>query len=134
MRGEAGQHEAPDGGRTNGSYQDLIAWQKAFAVTVEVYSLTAGFPPEEKFGLVSQMRRAAVGVASNIAEGWGRGATTDFVRFLRMARGSGYELETQAHVARAVGLIDNGHTVFERIDEMTRVINGLLRSVEKRLD
>jgi four helix bundle protein len=129
-------HEARargDGGDAIRSYRDLVAWQKAFELARLVYETTAGFPADETYGLKSQMRRSAVSTASNIAEGWGRGATQDFARFLRMARGSAYELETQTQIAQAVGLVGDTTELFQAIDEMTRVTNGLLRSVEKRI-
>lgn len=78
-----------------------------------------------------RMRRAAVSVASNIAEGRGRGASRDFARFLGMARGSAYELETQTRIAAEVGMMDNPTQLLQAIDEMTRMTNGLLRTVEQ---
>jgi len=113
------------------SHRDLIAWQKAFELARLTYELTATFPADEKYGLTSQMRRAAVSAASNIAEGWGRGRGPDFARFLRIARGSAHELETQLCIAEAVGLQVNGIEEFQKaIDEMTRVTNGLLRTID----
>jgi len=117
--------------RSISSCQDLIAWQKAFELARLTYEITAEFPAEEKYGLTSQMRRAAVSAASNIAEGWGRGQGPDFGRFLRMARGSAYELETQLRIAEAVGLLEKGCKLYAVIDEMTRVTNGLLRASER---
>ena len=76
------------------SYRDLIAWQRARDLVREVYLLTATFPVGERFGLVSQMDRSAVSIPSNIAEGYGRATTQDYLHFLRIARGSAYELET----------------------------------------
>lgn len=77
------------------SHRDLIAWQKAVDLGLEVYRLTRSFPDAERFGLISQLRRAGVSVSSNIAEGYGRGTTADYLRFLRAARGSLYEIDTQ---------------------------------------
>ena len=76
------------------SYRDLIAWQRSRELVKETYLLTATFPVGERFGLVSQMDRAAVSIPSNIAEGYGRATTQDYLHFLCIARGSAYELET----------------------------------------
>jgi len=93
------------------------------------------FPKDERFGLTSQIRRAAVSIASNIAEGWGRGTTADYARFLRMARGSMYEVETQAIIARELGYIDTEKFEYfeQAVDEAGRVLAGLIRSIEKKL-
>ena len=82
------------------SYQDLIAWQKAMVMVTEVYELTKVFPTDERFGLTSQIRRAAVSVPSNIAEGQARNSTGEFVQFLGIARGSLAEVATQLLIAR----------------------------------
>ena len=84
------------------SYKDLIIWQRSMDVTVEVYQFTAQLPTDERFGLISQMRRASTSMPSNIAEGWGRGTNSDrqFLSFLRIARGSLYELETQIELSK----------------------------------
>jgi four helix bundle protein len=88
------------------SYQDLLAWQKAMELITEVYRETLGFPPEELYGLTSQMRRAAVYIASNIAEGQGRLTKGEFIQFLGNARGSLLELETQVLVAKNLQYLD----------------------------
>jgi len=82
------------------SYRDLIIWQRAIQLTVSIYRLSGSFPPEEKFGLTSQIRRAVVSVASNIAEGYGRGTRGEYKKFLAMARGSNFEVQTQLTIAR----------------------------------
>jgi four helix bundle protein len=79
------------------SYTDLIAWQKAIALVTSIYAATRTFPKEEIYGLTSQMRRAAVSIPSNIAEGQGRGSTNEFIHFLGTAKGSLFELQTQVH-------------------------------------
>ena len=84
-------------------YRDLIVWQKAMELTVCIYSLTQSFPKQEIYGLTSQMRRAAISVASNIAEGRGRLNPAEFRQFLAMAQGSIYELETQLLIANTLG-------------------------------
>lgn len=85
---------------TTHSYKDLIVWQRAIEVVLEVYNLTRKFPREELYGLTSQMRRSAISIASNIAEGRGRGTRPDYLQFLRVAYGSGAELETQLEIAQ----------------------------------
>ena len=82
------------------SHKDLVVWQKSVNLVVEVYKLTRGFPKEEIYGLTSQMRRAAVSIPSNIAEGRLRGTRKDFTQFLRVAYGSAGELETQIEIAQ----------------------------------
>jgi four helix bundle protein len=85
------------------AYRDLIVWQRAIQLTLAVYRLSATFPREEMYGLTSQMRRAAVSIASNIAEGYGRGTRGEYKNFLGMARGSNFELQTQLLIARELG-------------------------------
>lgn len=115
------------------SYRDLIAWQKAIELVKLVYRATAGFPVEERFGLTNQMRRAAVSIPSNIAEGQAR-TTADFVRFLRIARGSVAELETQAVIARELSFL--GMDVFEELSDalghVGRLVSGLQASLGRR--
>ena len=85
------------------SYRDLEVWQRGMTIVERVYALTATFPPEERFGLVLQLRRAAASVPANIAEGRGRATRKDYARFLRTARGSLFETETHVEVARRLG-------------------------------
>src|ERR1022692_3424835 len=88
------------------SYQDLIAWQKAMDLVTDVYRVTAAFPKEEVYGLTSQLRRAAVSVPSNIAEGQGRKGDGEFKHFLRLALGSLMEVETQIMIAERLGYLN----------------------------
>jgi four helix bundle protein len=85
------------------SFKDLVVWQRAIELTLAVYKVTSGFPDSERFGLTNQMRRAAVSVASNIAEGYGRSTKGEYVLFLGHARGSCSEIETQIVIAKALG-------------------------------
>src|SRR3989338_9416890 len=90
----------------SGIYQNLVVWQKAMDFVVSLYKLTEAFPESERFGLSSELRRAAVSVPSNIAEGYRRRSSGDFARFLRIAYGSASELETQLEIARRLGYGD----------------------------
>lgn len=81
------------------SYRDLIVWQKAMLLVDEIYQITRKLPDEEKFGLISQIRRSAISIPSNIAEGYGRNYTKDYIRFLQIARGSLFECQTQLEIA-----------------------------------
>lgn len=115
------------------SYQDLVVWQKARALAKAVYQQTAVFPADERFTLTSQMRRAAIGVISNIAEGYGRGSQQDYLRFLRIARGSLFELEAQSIVAGDLGYLDHAAvaSMSQLIEDVARPLSGLIRSLER---
>jgi four helix bundle protein len=113
------------------SYKNLIAWQKAMELVTAIYDATQGFPSHEQFGLISQMRRAAVSVPSNIAEGKEHYSNRDFVRFLRHARGSLAEIETQVLIAQQRTYLDNETTLklTQHIDELGRILSGLINSL-----
>ena len=115
-------------------YQDLIAWQKAKAFATEIYRVTEPFPKAEIYGLTSQLRRAAVSVASNIAEGQSRLTKGEFCHFLGQARGSLLEVETQLSIASDLHLLDetefNG--LQQRSSEVCRLLNGLIESMRVR--
>lgn len=114
-------------------FKELIVWQKAVDLAVAVYEATKRFPSEERYGLASQLRRASVSVASNIAEGQCRGAGGDFIRFLRMARGSLGELETQLILAQRLTFVDVEveAQLLELAGEVGRLLNGLLNSLKQ---
>jgi four helix bundle protein len=114
------------------TFKDLIAWQKAMALARQVYRATTSMPESERFGLTSQMRRASVSVPSNIAEGYARQSRTDYLRFLRMARGSLAELETQLILAEDLGYIQVPSELRDIRSEADRVLQGLIRSLEPR--
>ncbi|MEM9998743.1 MAG: four helix bundle protein [Bacteroidota bacterium] len=116
------------------SYTDLLVWQRAMDLVDEVYDLARCFPSDERFDLRSQVRRAAVSVPSNIAEGWGRSSKKDFVRFLYIARGSLYEVETQMRIAQRQGYIEVTalKRLVEHSHELSRMLLGLIRSVQKQ--
>lgn len=118
------------------SHRDLVAWQKAVGLVKEVYRVTALLPSDERFGLTSQVRRAAVSVPSNIAEGYGRGSTADYVRFLRSSRGSLYEVDTQLFLAVELQFIAQAQyaAILELINECGRILAALIRSLEAKLN
>jgi four helix bundle protein len=112
------------------NYRDLVAWQKAMDLVEEVYRGTRDFPKEEQYGLTSQLRRAIVSVPANIAEGQGRGAPAEFVRFLRIAHGSLREAETLITIAQRLMYVHEAwaNQVLGDLAELGRIINGLIRS------
>ena len=115
-------------------HKKLDAWLKAIELTVETYRQTEQLPVDEKFGLVSQMRRAAVSIASNIAEGAARNTKKDFIRFLHNATGSLSELDTQVIICIQLGYmsIDECEILHERIERVSRLLTGLIKYLRKR--
>ncbi|HEY9431548.1 MAG TPA: four helix bundle protein [Blastocatellia bacterium] len=114
------------------SHRDLIAWQKAMDLVVETYKVSRDFPKEELYGLTSQMRRAAMSVPANIAEGQGRRLSGEFIHFLGNARGSLLELDTHLEIALRLGYIEQKmyQPVQDQIQEVGRILNGLIRSIK----
>lgn len=117
------------------SFRDLIAWQKAMDLLACLYRVTDSFPRSEMYGLTQQIRRAAVSVPSNIAEGKGRQTKKDYVQFLYRARGSLYELQTQLEAARMLEFLDEEtHRTSDQLAQETgRVLHGLIASIEQQL-
>ncbi len=115
-----------------GSFRDLQVWQKAMELVTEVYRLSKGFPREEVYGLTSQLRRCAVSVPSNIAEGYARNSGGDYAPFLRVASGSLYEMETQIEVARNLGYLSGqqGARAMDSTRELGRMLGSLITRVE----
>ena len=115
------------------SYQDLIVWQKAMGLVTDVYRTTAKFPRDEVYGLTSQVRRAAVSVPSNIAEGQGRLSEKEFRHFLGLSRGSLMEVETQLQIAENLGYLEQDETkkILQSASEIGKILNGLIASVSK---
>ena len=113
-------------------YRELIVWQKAIDLVEMVYRVTGSFPKEELYGLTSQIRRAAVSIPSNVAEGQARNTTSDFLHFLAIARGSLKEVETQVTIARRLGYIDDRKEVelVSLTEEVSRLISGLMNSLK----
>jgi len=118
---------------TSSSFQDLRIWRESMDLAVTIYSATDGFPKHEMYGLTSQMRRAAVSVPSNIAEGKGHRSDPDFVRFLFYARGSLLELRTQILIARRLNYLsaETANELCLRIDNVTRGLNALVNRFRK---
>ncbi|OGC93742.1 MAG: hypothetical protein A2W25_06400 [candidate division Zixibacteria bacterium RBG_16_53_22] len=116
------------------SYQDLKVWQKAMILTKEAYGITKCFPKDETYGLTSQIRRAAVSIPSNIAEGWGRKSRGDFIRFLTMARGSAAELETQILLSSEIGFYSKemAEPFLKNIIEIKKMLNVLIKSLQAK--
>jgi len=114
------------------SFRDLEVWKRSMQMTVSIYRLTQGFPKEEIYGLTSQMRRSAVSVPSNIAEGHGRLNKGEYRQFLGIARGSNFELQTQLEIARALGkgdskLLDETEGLSHEVGKM---IYGILERIK----
>ena len=122
-----------DNGLVKGqSYRDLIAWQRAVDLVESVYRITQSWPKEEQYGLTNQVRRAAVSIPANIAEGQGRKGSRAFGQYLSIAYGSLCEVETHVIVAHRLGFIE-GETVeqvLERTTDVARPLRGLMRSLE----
>ena len=114
-------------------YKDLHVWQKGMELAKQVYLLTNRFPSEEKFGLISQMRRAAVSVPSNIAEGQARNTTGEFVQFLSHAEGSAAELDTQLRLSMALGycVVEDLSEVFQLLTDVQKMLKRLRQSLTK---
>ena len=123
--------EAPENIRT---YRDLVAWQLGMDLAQMVFRITGDFPKSEQYGMVAQMRRAAASVPANIAEGYGRGRKAEFRRFLEIARGSLFELQTFAELARRLEWIQGKELpeARELANRLDAVLAGLLASVHRR--
>jgi len=115
------------------SYKDLDGWKKSMQLVKDVYLLIKSFPKEELYGLTTQIKRAAVSVPANIAEGIGRNYKKDTIQFLHISRGSLYELETLLNVAEMIGILkdEDFKTISDNINECARIINGLIAYYEK---
>ena len=115
------------------SYQDLAVWKKAMQLVAQVYLLTKRFPREEMHGLTSQMRRAAISIPTNIAEGWGRGSKKEYIQFLRIARGSLLELETLLAISRDLRYLsqEDMQAMLALVEEISRMLSGLIASLKR---
>jgi four helix bundle protein len=113
------------------SHRDLIAWQRAMDLVVAIYQATAPFPKSEEFGLQGQVRRAAVSIPSNIAEGYARQTTKDYLRFLRQARGSAAELSTQCELSVRLGYLAAPCPEQQLIVDLDRILNRLIAAIKE---
>ena len=118
------------------SHKDLYVWQESMNLVVQIYRTTGGFPVEERKGLTDQMRRAAVSISSNIAEGYGRQSDKDLSRFLRIALGSAYELDTQIEIAKHLSFIGEATSsdLGMRLDSIQKMLSSLIYRRENGLD
>ena len=114
------------------TYRDLIVWQKSMTLVTEIYRLSKSFPRDETYGLTSQIRRSAVSIPSNMAEGYGRNSTSEYIRFLYITTGSLYELQT--HLEIALNLQYLNKTNFDKLYESSREIERMLSSLTKKLN
>ena len=116
------------------SYEELDVWQKGVSLAIEVYKVTELFPRSERFGLMGQIRRAATSIPANIAEGWGRGSTKEYIQFLLVARGSLLELETHLVISQKLNYVKEEQ--FEDLKMQTRrigrMLNGLIQALRAR--
>jgi four helix bundle protein len=113
------------------AHYNLDAWRLSRQLVGDVYRLTQTFPKEELFGLTSQMRRAAVSIPSNIAEGSARTGSREFAQFLNIARGSLSELETQLILASDLGYMSLDHPIFDTVDRVSKLITGLHKTINR---
>lgn len=109
------------------NYKELKVWNKSVELATMIYQITNSFPKEEKYGLANQIQRSVVSISSNIAEGAGRNSESEFNVFLGYARGSSFELESQLHIAKNIGYIDDFHfqTISNHLTEIQKMLNGL---------
>lgn len=117
-----------------GNFKELLVWKKSIEFVTEIYEITSAFPSEEKFGLVSQIRRSAVSIPSNIAEGNARRSSADYIQFLKIARGSGAEVETQIIISKNLGFIEEvkSEELTSKITEIMKMLNGLINYLKTK--
>lgn len=115
-------------------YRELIVWQKSKVLVLAIYNLTKSYPKDEAYGLTSQMRRAAISIPSNIAEGSGRRSTSEFLQFLYITRGSLFELATQMEISHDLSLIDLNqmNQAYAQINEIERMLNALISKLRTK--
>jgi four helix bundle protein len=116
------------------TYKDLIVWQKSIQLVTDIYALTKTFPSDERYGMVSQLNRAVISVPSNIAEGWGRELSKNYLQFLRVSQGSLMEVETMILISKNLGYINetNFKELNKKIEEVGKILQGLIKSVQQK--
>ncbi|NOU17619.1 MAG: four helix bundle protein [Bacteroidales bacterium] len=116
-------------------FRELIVWQKSIELVEKVYQVTNSFPKEEMFSLTSQIRRSAISIPSNIAEGFGRKTTPDYIRFLHIARGSLYELQTQLEISNRIKYLGENdlRSLIENCKEVEKMLNSLIKSLANKI-
>lgn len=114
------------------SYKELIVWQKSMILVKEIYKISSSFPDNEKFGLTSQMRRASVSIPSNIAEGWGRLSRKSYIQFLRISRGSLFELETQILITKELNYISDSEIIENLITKISKMLNSIIKKLDEK--
>lgn len=115
------------------SYKDLDLWKESINLVIEIYAITKLFPKEEIYGLVSQLRRCAVSIPSNIAEGSGRKNTKEFIQFLWIANGSISEVETQIEIAKRLNYFNEDQELINKIKHIRKMLLGLISALESKL-
>ncbi len=113
------------------TYRDLQVWQKSMTLVTEIYKISKGFPKDEAHGLTSQMRRCAILIPSNMAEGYGRNSTNEYIHFLQIATGSLYELQTQMEISMNLCYLNRDE--FDKLYELSREIERMLSSLIRKL-
>jgi four helix bundle protein len=117
------------------SYQDLIVWQKAVQLVTDIYSLTKKFPADERFGIISQLNRASISIPTNIAEGWGRETSKNYLQFLRTSRGSVMEVQTLLIISKNLGFVSQSEfeSLSAKVEEVGKILQGLIKSVREKI-
>ncbi|MDP2981885.1 MAG: four helix bundle protein [Candidatus Latescibacter sp.] len=115
------------------TFRDLLVWQKSIELVVEIYKVTKRFPNDECYGLTSQMRRCAVSIPSNMAEGYGRNSPNDFARFLQISTGSLFELQTQIEISHKLNYVTSNDfdALYESTREIERMLSSFIRKVQE---
>jgi four helix bundle protein len=117
------------------TYKDLIVWQKSIQLVTDIYALTKTFPMDERYGIVSQINRAVISIPSNIAEGWGRELSKNYLQFLRVSRGSLMETETLILIAKNLHYVNEKdfNQINEKIEEVGKILQGLIKSIQHKI-
>ena len=117
------------------SYQDLIVWQKSVLLVTDIYTITKTFPQDERFGITSQLNRAAVSIPTNIAEGWGRETSKNYLQFLRISRGSIMEVQTLLIITKNLNYIseEKFDILRNKTEEVGKILQGLIKSIIEKI-